>query len=82
MLGLCWDSPNLDILLITLKSCWIYLYKYLQQTVLAIALSAMVESSPPQKPSKAMAKEVPPVLEGDGIMAQSKPVAVLSQAVL
>ena len=51
---------------------------HLQQTVLAITLDAMVESSPPQKPSKAMAKDVPPVLDGDGMIAQSNPVAVLS----
>ena len=60
---------------------WISLW-HLQQTVLAIALSAIVESSPPQNPSNAMAKDVPPVLDGDGMIAQSYPVAVLPQSVL
>jgi hypothetical protein len=49
---------------------------------LAITLSAIVESSPPQNPSNAMAKDVPPVLDGDGMIAQSNPVAVLPQSVL
>ena len=60
-----------------LKFLW-----HLQQTVLAITLSAIVESSPPQNPSNAMDKEVPPVLDGDGMIAQSNPVAVLPQSVL
>ena len=59
------------------KSIW-----HSQQTVLAITLSAIVESSPPQNPSNAMAKDVPPVLDGDGMIAQSNPVAVLPQSVL
>jgi hypothetical protein len=49
---------------------------------LATILEAIVESSPPQNPSNAMAKDVPPVLEGDGIRAQSNPVAVFPQSVL
>ena len=59
------------------KSLW-----HLQQTVLAIALEAIVESSPPQNPSNAMAKDDPSVLDGDGMIAQSNPVAVLPQSVL
>ena len=55
---------------------------HLQQTVLATILEAIVESSPPQNPSNAMAKDVPPVLDGDGMIAQSYPVAVLPQSVL
>ena len=55
---------------------------YLQHTVLATILEAIVESSPPQNPSNAMAKDVPPVLDGDGMIAQSNPVAVLPQSVL
>ena len=55
---------------------------HLQQTVLATILAAIVESSPPQNPSNAMAKDVPPVLDGDGMIAQSNPVAVLPQSVL
>ena len=49
---------------------------------MAIALEAIVESSPPQNPSNAMDKDVPPVLDGDGMIAQSNPVAVLPQSVL
>ena len=56
---------------------------YLQHTVLASILSAIVESSPPQNPSKAIAKDAPSAsLEGDGIRAQSNPVAVFPQSVL
>ena len=54
---------------------------YLQQTVLASADASSVESSHPQIPSKAMANSVPFVFEGDGIIAQSNPVAVFPQSV-
>ena len=56
---------------------------YLQHTVLASILLAIVESSPPQNPSKAIDKDAPSAsLEGDGIRAQSNPVAVFPQSVL
>ena len=48
-----------------------------------MTLLAIVESSPPQNPSKAIAKEAPSAsLEGDGMRAQSNPVAVFPQSVL
>ena len=51
----------------------------LEQTVFA-APAAIVPKFPPQNPAPPMGKVVPPVLDGDGMIAQSAPVAVLAKS--